>query len=660
MAHLIDPCLRATKIANGIRRGIDGISPLSGLVPELRILIQEQKNVLTSLKRTAFEKEEAAKHLAIYAKTEGPDISDTLSKLSILIQKAADLEREYADSLAQSREIFKEIRVAEDENYSVRKRKLDLEQKLSLERTSHHRSSLSLASTSSSSTLITGKAGSTHGSIHDVHPEMQLLRKETMNVENELEDLKRKKIKTATVQQLDALEKLGKELIVIAHYGKNVMSHLDDSLTPAGEHADDRYAAYEGEAKTAYSVKACLDTFSTWSKHEPQVQIIDIDLGDFPKDNKQAMDALLQDLATKSGSDWYSLQSPTSKSPGRTSLVSSTSSSPRQSISSVTYINGVPAVQVINEIPPTPELENGPEDDKGINAAENNLQVDESIKVPVEEDTIKTTEDVDVQTTSQEATPFSDSNVASATIGAEVLSPFVPQTIYKPVTSYQSGHYEQASEGRGSPQQGRVSPQPGRVSPQPGRVSPQSGHVSPQPRIRHHSNEHRFAPTHPPHPLMMQQPPQFPQPFHTPQMYPPGPPGGYYSTPISSMPMPQPHIPGSPTEDTQLHSQPISVSFPMGPPPLASLYSGVSDDSGVIMRSSSSSSSSSSISSHSQHRSHARNPQAVLPSMETGFRTSVEFEANNNDSATYDGPPPDYAEASMRPPAEKREEKSRR
>jgi len=58
MAHLIDPCLRATKIAHGIRRGIDGLSPLSGLVPELRILIQEQKNVLTSLKRTAFEKEE--------------------------------------------------------------------------------------------------------------------------------------------------------------------------------------------------------------------------------------------------------------------------------------------------------------------------------------------------------------------------------------------------------------------------------------------------------------------------------------------------------------------------------------------------------------------------------------------------------------------------
>jgi hypothetical protein len=58
MSHLIDPCLRATKIAHGIRRGIDGLSPMSGLVPELRILIQEQKNVFTSMKRAAFEKDE--------------------------------------------------------------------------------------------------------------------------------------------------------------------------------------------------------------------------------------------------------------------------------------------------------------------------------------------------------------------------------------------------------------------------------------------------------------------------------------------------------------------------------------------------------------------------------------------------------------------------
>ncbi len=75
MAHLIDPCLRATKIAHGIRRGIDGLSPLSGLVPELRILIQEQKNVLTSLKRTAFEKEEgepAATAAATHQSTHSP------------------------------------------------------------------------------------------------------------------------------------------------------------------------------------------------------------------------------------------------------------------------------------------------------------------------------------------------------------------------------------------------------------------------------------------------------------------------------------------------------------------------------------------------------------------------------------------------------------
>ena len=186
----------------------------------------------------------AAKHLAIYGKTEGPDIADTLSKLALLIQKAADLERVYADSLAQSRELFKEIRVAEDENYSVRKRKLDLEQRLSLDKT-YTNSSVGKGSSSKGSS---SRASSVNGSISgEVHPEMKLLRQETMTVENELGDLKRKKIKKATTQQLDALEKLGKELIVIAYYGKRIVNGIDDTPTPAGTHADDRFAEYEGK-----------------------------------------------------------------------------------------------------------------------------------------------------------------------------------------------------------------------------------------------------------------------------------------------------------------------------------------------------------------------------------------------------------------------------
>lgn len=81
----------------------------------------------------------------------------------------------------------------------------------------------------------------------ELHKEMKLLRQETITVENDLEDMKRKKLKKATSQQLDALEKMGKELIVIAAYGKKIMSHLDDSPTPAGTHADERYNQYDGK-----------------------------------------------------------------------------------------------------------------------------------------------------------------------------------------------------------------------------------------------------------------------------------------------------------------------------------------------------------------------------------------------------------------------------
>ncbi|KAF9278083.1 hypothetical protein BGZ68_008802 [Mortierella alpina] len=565
MAHLIDPCLRATKIAHGIRRGIDGLSPLSGLVPELRILIQEQKNVLTSLKRTAFEKEEAAKHLAIYAKTEGPDISDTLSKLGLLIQKAADLERDYSTSLGQSRELFKEIRVAEDENYSVRKRKLDLEQKLSLDKSHVYQS---IAASTSSTSVLRGP---------EMHPEMKLLRQETMQVENELEDLKRKRIKKATAQQLDALEKLGKELIVVAHYGREIMTQLDDSPTPAGSHADEHYGAYDGAARTAYAVKACLDTFKSWPVHEPKVQITEVDLGDFPKDTKQAMDAMLQDLAIKSGSDWFSLQSPGSGSPkhNRASSISSStgSASPRNSMSSnittMTYVDGVSMVQVINEIPPTPELEDGPVKDtssgKATSASASGASTPKQEPIPVfvapsspvtaaAETTATTQQEHGEQGETVAAT--SEATPVPATSANAQPSPFVPKTTYTPATTYQASH---------GPGQGAVD----------GRKS-----TSPPARTRPLSGEH-YSPGHAPHPLMMQSPP-FQQQPHL-QSYPPGPPGGgplptqmpmpmpmpmpmqmprptYDTMPIIPMSMPIPHIPGLVPTQTANQYLPCSAS----------------------------------------------------------------------------------------------------
>jgi hypothetical protein len=167
-----------------------------------------------------------------------------------LIRKAADLERAYADSLGQSRELFKEIRVAEDNNYSVRKRKLDLEHRLGSSSGGSSSATSAAIINSGTSTALVKKSGTTSPAPGpELHPEMKLLRKETMTVENDLEDLKRKKIKNATAQQLDALEKLGKEMIVIAHYGREIMDQVDDTPTEAGQYADDRYRQYDGKQK---------------------------------------------------------------------------------------------------------------------------------------------------------------------------------------------------------------------------------------------------------------------------------------------------------------------------------------------------------------------------------------------------------------------------
>ncbi|KAF9939399.1 hypothetical protein BGZ65_010529 [Modicella reniformis] len=699
MSHLIDPCLRATKIAHGIRRGLDGLSPMSGLVPELRILIQEQKNVFTSMKRAAFEKEEASKHLTIYAKTEGPDITDTLSKISILIQKSANLERVYADSLAQCRELFKEVRVSEDENYAVRKRKLDLEQRLALEKVQyqqqHHHSqqgsttSLSSDISGSGSSYINTRGPELHG---EIHPELKLFRQETMSIENELEDTKRKRIKKATIQQLDALEQWGKGMIVIAHYGRQIMSELDDTPTPAGTHVDDRHATYDGAAKTAYSVKACMDTFKSWASHEPQVLVPDIDLGDFPKDNKQAIDAMLQNLASKTGSDWFELQSPpSSKAPSTRdrsgsdssvgSAVSASASSPRISMSSamsttttLTYVDGLPVVQIINEIPPTPESEDAPSTNAAAEVTESTAAAatssssssSSSSKTKTTTTTQESTfEDAKAPPTPEPVTATATTTASSSNEEGSALtamdsttdapaahpSPFISHSSYKPTTAYLPGHGHEPIDGRKSP------------------------------RSRPHSGEQQHPPFHAaPHPLMMafspvkqhqqqqlqQQQQQQQQPYKP--MYPPGPPGGADAAlmpmpmpmpmpvPVQmpmpmpmSMSMPVPHIPGgsaasSPPDKDGRHSQPITVSFPLRPPsttPMDQHHLG-------IVRSASptltpiSSASPSRLPQNPQH--HPRNPQAIV---------------QETTSVVYDGPPPDYAEAAMKPPAEKLDEKRR-
>ncbi|KAF9136151.1 hypothetical protein BGW39_005533 [Mortierella sp. 14UC] len=722
MSHLIDPCLRATKIAHGIRRGIDGISPLSGLVPELRILIQEQKNVLTSLKRTAFEKEEAAKHLAIYAKTEGPDLADTLSKLSLLIRKAADLERVYADSLAQSRELFKEVRAAEDNNYSVRKRKMDLESKLA---TSGSSSTLTaIVSTTGTSTALVKAGGTTPPPPGpELHPEMNLLRKETMTVENELEDLKRKKIKRATAQQLDALEKWGKEMIVVAHYGREIMDQLDDTPTEAGQYADDRYGKYDGAAKTAYSLKACLDTLKDWPSNAPIVQMHEVDMSDFPKDTKGAIDAMMHDLAVKTGSDWYDLQQPfpssstTSSSKQRpsqhtrnssTSSTSSTIRSARDSMSSgvttVTYVDGVPMVQVINEIPPTPEHENRPILDSaattGTSTTTGNTTAQEPIPVFVvsqslpetaaatvaEPGVATVTPGVTTPTTAPASPIVAAANTSSPlpkpmpTPAVVEQSPFIPHSTYTPSTTYQPGHdHTLITYGQGTP-------------PVASRPRPISGD-----RFAHGAGH--AGGFHAPHPLMMQH-----QPLQ--QQYPPGPspspPGGQHipmsmPVPVHNMPlpmqMPVPHIPGSPDPHypysndfgspgqpggNKRHSNPISVSFPLRQQP------GSPDPASLSITSSASPSHSRSPSPRPQAQG-PRGPQAILPPTEPGFRVPVGVDEDEEEdeeltstsapggrrpqprqqqwhpqAVVYDGPPPDYAEAAMNPPAEKFDDKKKR
>lgn len=432
-----------------------------------------------------------------------------------------------------------------------------------------------------------------------------------------------------------------------------------------------------GTAKTAYSVKACLDTFKSWSEYAPIVQVVDIDMGDFPKDNNQAMEAMLQDLAIKTNSDWYDLQSPSSPSSSaganpnrRASSISSTGTmSPRNSMSSVmtttTYVDGVPMVQVINEIPPTPELEDGPKTSGGHN---NNIEAvtsaPEPITIFVAGDPANTTDGAaDARPTvmgtpnTPPSTAIPEAAQSSHTSGeAASPNPFIPKTTYTPVTSYQQGESGSEHGQTSSPPSGRTS-------------RPTSGDLSSRPHL--------------PHPLMMQRQPSYPPHQQQQQQQPPYPSGNGSYLPAQmpmpmpmQMPMPVPYIPdetfssSSPPSAGGRRSQPITVSFPGNQP-----------THNVVSPPTLSSSSTSSPPSRTLQPQHPRNPQAIISSTKptsaeqepfaqestSSSRRQSGFEsdslASHPSSASiqrrYDGPPPDYAEASMKPPAEKLDQKRR-
>jgi len=299
-------------------------------------------------------------------------------------------------------------------------------------------------------------------------------------------------------------------------------------------------------------------------------------------------------------------------------------------VTTTTYIDGRPVVQVINEIPPTPESEDVPAaGDAAATAQESAPVAAEDSQPPVPPRKDNKTPEIPATTRLNEASALTTTDTTDATQS----SPFASQSSYKPATTYQPGYGHDTTDGRKSPSRSR----------------PQSAEQSQAP-----------------HPLMMRYPPnnlqqqkfqqQQQQPFR--QLYPPGPPGGAIPTPMSmpipmpmpmpipmstpmSMPisMPMPHIPNSPPDNNggRRRSQPIEVSFPLGPsPPLGPVSTSISTAISPSPR--------------PPQQLPPRNPQAI----------TSEEEATPDPTSTYDGPPPDYAEAAMQPPAEKRDEKRRR
>ncbi|KAG0222167.1 hypothetical protein BGW41_006160, partial [Actinomortierella wolfii] len=201
---------------------------------------------------------------------------------------------------------------------------------------------------------------------------------------------------------------------------------------------------------------------------------------------------------------------------------------------------------------------------------------------------------------------------------------------------------------------------PGNLPTQSPGVNMHSGTAKPRPHSMQHTvippmyppinpnQQHQNLPTQMPIPMQVHMPVPMPMPMPVPVVpqpsHSPNPQGmGDTATSVSSSP--------------KRHSQPITVSFPgihptsstASPPlPPKSTSPTPTPSSGAPVR---------------------RNPHAVLPPAQPGFRIPVGYDDYDDDAAAavaggshddYDGPPPDYAEAAMQPPAELLEEKEKK
>ncbi|KAF9361868.1 hypothetical protein BGX34_006853 [Mortierella sp. NVP85] len=172
--------------------------------------IAEQRRLVDSLGLVSKIRVEECRHMMTWSKYQ-----DVLLKLNLLIRKISDYEIRFGMQYEGFREKVKYLRTKDDTLCEMGRRQTDLQTKIV---------------EASKSRLRTAKAML-------LQKELEKIQKESEPQETQLQTMKRKLIKDAYTDQLNAIIELGAKMQIIGEHGKQLLDHIDLTCS-ASEYSD--------------------------------------------------------------------------------------------------------------------------------------------------------------------------------------------------------------------------------------------------------------------------------------------------------------------------------------------------------------------------------------------------------------------------------------
>ncbi|KAI7825333.1 Eisosome component PIL1-domain-containing protein [Gamsiella multidivaricata] len=206
--------------------------------------IGEQRRLVESLAVVSKVRVEECKHMMTWSKYQTEDLGDVLLKLNLLIRKISDYEIRFGTQYEGFREKIKYLRTKDDTLCEMGRRQTDLQTKIVEASKSRLRSAKAML----------------------LQKELEDIQKENEPQETQLQHLKRKLIKDAYTEQLNAIVELGKKMQIIGQHGLKLLDHID--LTCSTD-------SYDDGRKTEYILREARIALENWD----QLIIADSKLG---------------------------------------------------------------------------------------------------------------------------------------------------------------------------------------------------------------------------------------------------------------------------------------------------------------------------------------------------------------------------------------------